>query len=221
MTQATWGAVFDFDGVIINSAAQHEESWERLAVEEGKTLPQDHFERSFGMKNAYIIPNLLDWTHDPAEIERISLRKEALYRIIVEEKGLEPIPGVVNFLEFLHRSGVPCVIGSSTQKLNITSAFKRLDIGHFFADMATSEDVTKGKPDPQVFLVAASKINVPPQRCVVFEDAVVGVQAGKAAGMRVVAVTTTNPAEKLKQADLVVDRLDQIPSETWTEWFPA
>lgn len=219
MTQATWGAIFDFDGVIINSAAQHEESWERLAAEIGKPLPPDHFERSFGMKNAHIIPNLLDWSHDPAEIERLSLRKEELYRIVVEEKGLEPIPGVVNFLEFLQRSGVPCVIGSSTQKLNITSAFQRLGIGHFFADMATSEDVTKGKPDPQVFLVAASKIQMPPQRCVVFEDAVVGVQAGKAAGMRVVAVTTTNPPEKLRQADLVVDRLDTIRPETWDHFF--
>lgn len=219
MTQAPWGAVFDFDGVIINSAAHHEESWERLAREINKPLPPDHFQRSFGMKNAYIIPNLLDWSHDPAEIERLSLRKEELYRVVVEERGIEPIPGVVNFLEFLQRSGVLCVIGSSTQKLNITTAFAKLGIGKFFADMATSEDVTKGKPDPQVFLVAASKIKMPPSRCVVFEDAIVGIQAGKAAGMKVVAVTTTNPASALHEADLIVDRLDTIPPTMWTEWF--
>lgn len=219
MIQANWGAVFDFDGVIINSAVQHEESWERLAREINKPLPPDHFARSFGMKNAYIIPNLLDWTHDPVEIERLSLRKEELYREVVEESGLEAIPGVIPFLESLQRAGVPCVIGSSTQKLNITTAFAKLGIGQFFAAMATSEDVTKGKPDPQVFLVAASKIQMPPSRCVVFEDALVGIQAGKAAGMKVVAVTTTNTAAALHEADLVVDRLDEIPPATWADFF--
>lgn len=219
MTKANWGAVFDFDGVIINSAAHHEESWERLAREEKQMLPPDHFKRSFGMKNAWIIPNILNWSHDPADIERISLRKEELYREVVKERGIALLPGVLEFLNFLRDAGVPCVIGSSTQKLNITTALEPLGIASYFAGMTTSEDVDRGKPDPQVFLVAASKIHMPPSRCVVFEDAQVGIQAGLAAGMHVIAVTTTHPASELNAAHLVVDRLNQIQVETFTEWF--
>lgn len=219
MSKINWGAVFDFDGVLINSAAHHEESWERLAREEKQTLPPDHFKRSFGMKNAWIIPNLLNWSHEPADIERLSLRKEELYREVVKERGISLLPGVIEFLKYLREAGVPCVIGSSTQKLNITTAFELLGIAPYFQGMTTSEDVDRGKPDPQVFLVAASKIDLLPSRCVVFEDALVGIEAGLAAGMHVIAVTTTHPAAELSKAHLVVDRLDQIPAKTFTEWF--
>ncbi len=77
---ATWGAIFDWDGVIIDSSRHHEESWERLAREVALPLPADHFKRGFGRKNEFIIPEILRWTAEAAEIRRHSLRKEALYR---------------------------------------------------------------------------------------------------------------------------------------------
>ena len=92
MGAADWGALFDWDGVIIDSSSHHEESWERLAREEARTLPPDHFKKGFGRKNEFIIPKLLGWAHDPAEIRRISLRKEALYRDVVAERGLSALP---------------------------------------------------------------------------------------------------------------------------------
>jgi beta-phosphoglucomutase family hydrolase len=221
MSKSTWGAVFDFDGVIIDSASQHEESWERLALEVDKPLPSDHFKRSFGMKNAVIIPELLEWSHEPKEIQRLSLRKEELYREIVQERGIEPLPGVVEFLDYLKSNEIPRVIGSSTERLNITTALAQLKLSGYFDQIVSSEDVKRGKPDPEVFLTAAKKIKYAPSHCVVFEDAHVGVQAARAAKMRVVALTTTHPRESLKDADLVVDQLDQIPPETWTKWFSA
>src|SRR6202012_4499910 len=88
------GAIFDWDGVIINSAAHHERSWERLAQECNKALPENHFKLGFGMKNEVIIPELLKWTMVPTEIRILSLRKEALYRELVREQGMAALPGV-------------------------------------------------------------------------------------------------------------------------------
>ncbi len=202
------GAIFDWDGVIINSAAHHEASWERLAKENGKTLPENHFKRGFGMKNEVIIPELLGWTTVPTEIRILSLRKEALYREIVREKGIEALPGVREWLQTLKHAGVPCIIASSTHRENITATLEVLGLGDFFEAAVTSEDVKRGKPDPEVFLTAAQRLEVDPANAVVFEDALVGVAAARAAGMRVVAVTTTEPREKLAaaRADHVVDR---------------
>ena len=215
------GAIFDWDGVIINSAAHHEVSWERLAKECGKTLPEGHFKRGFGMKNEVIIPELLQWSTVPTEVRILSLRKEALYREIVREKGIEPLPGVKEFLQALKDHGVPCVIGSSTHRENVTTTLEVLGLEDFFADIVTAEDVKRGKPDPEVFLTAATRIEVAPVDAIVFEDALVGIAAAKAAGMRVVAVATTEPKDKLAHADWVVDRLDELSvSQLWDPSSP-
>jgi HAD superfamily hydrolase (TIGR01509 family) len=204
------GAIFDWDGVIINSGAQHEASWERLAKEQGRTLPGDHFKRGFGMKNEVIIPELLGWTSDPAQISTISLRKEALYREVVREQGIHALPGVEAWLRTLRAAGIPCVIASSTHRENITTTLDVLGFGDFFSAIVSAEDVKRGKPDPEVFVTAAARIGAAPGQGIVFEDALVGISAAHAAGMRVVAVTTTEPREKLGHADWVVDRLDEL-----------
>ena len=204
------GAIFDWDGVIINSAAHHEESWERLAQEVGKPLPLGHFKRGFGMKNEAIFPNILGWTSDPAEIRELSLRKEELYREVVQERGIKPLPGVEPWLRTLDNAKIPCVIASSTHRLNITTTLQVLGMGHFFTGIVSAEDVSQGKPDPEVFLTAAARIGVSPDHGVVFEDALVGIAAAHAAKMKVVAVTTTEPKEKLAHADWVVAKLDEL-----------
>ena len=219
MGAADWGALFDWDGVIIDSSSHHEESWERLAREETRTLPPDHFKKGFGRKNEVIIPKLLGWTHDPAEIRRISLRKEALYRDVVAERGLSALPGVRTWLERLRDAGVPCAIGSSTHRANIDLSLGLIGLAEFFSGIVTAEDVSHGKPDPEVFLTAAARIARPPERCVVFEDAHVGIAAARAGGMRVVGVATTHPAGELTAADLAVQRLDELQPATLAAWF--
>lgn len=216
---ASWGAIFDWDGVIIDSSALHEESWERLARELKRTLPEGHFKRGFGMKNEVIIPRLLDWTTDEPEITRISLRKEALYRELVVERGLRPLPGVADWLARLADAGVPCVIGSSTHRANIELSLEAIGLAGAFDDIVSAEDVSHGKPDPEVFLTAARKIDRPPEKCVVFEDAHVGIEAARRAGMRVIAIATTNPLSDLQTADLAVERLDELSLETISGWF--
>jgi beta-phosphoglucomutase family hydrolase len=216
---AAWGAIFDWDGVIIDSSRQHEESWDRLAREIGKPLPEGHFKAGFGRKNEFIIPHILGWEQDPAEVRRLSLRKEELYREIVLEKGLEPLPGVRTWLDRLAAAGIPCAIGSSTHRKNIEVSLDVLGLRGFFREIVSAEDVSHGKPDPEVFLKAAAKIGMAPDRCVVFEDAHVGIEAAHRAGMRVIAVATTNPLHDLAKADKAVTRLDELEVGNIAEWF--
>lgn len=217
--QASWGAIFDWDGVVIDSSALHEESWERLAREEARELPEGHFKRGFGMKNEFIIPRLLAWTEEVEKIGALSLRKEALYRELMVERGLSALPGVAEWLERLAQAGVPCVVGSSTHRVNIELSLEKIGLARYFSHIVSAEDVSHGKPDPEVFLAAAAKIGRRPESCVVFEDAHVGIEAARRAGMRVVGVATTNPLEDLGAADLAVTRLDELSVEMLGGWF--
>jgi beta-phosphoglucomutase family hydrolase len=215
------GALFDWDGVVIDSREHHEASWERLAAELGRPLPEGHFLKGFGRKNEFIIPEILHWTHDPGEIRSISLRKEELYREVVRERGLQALPGVEAWLQTLRKAGVPCAIGSSTHRANLDLSLDLIGLSSFFEAIVTAEDVQIGKPDPQVFLMAAHRLGMPPDRCVVFEDAHVGIAAARAGGMRVVGVATTHRREELGEADLAVDRLDTLDLSALMGWFPA
>lgn len=204
------GAIFDWDGVIIDSSRYHEESWKLLAKQENKVLPSGYFQKAFGKRNESIIPEVLQWAHGAKEIKRLADYKEELYRHIILERGIAPLPGVKPFLEMLQKHKISCCVGSSTPRLNITAALHLLGLENYFQIIIAAEDVLKGKPDPQVFLLAAQKLHLSPDRCIVFEDAFVGIQAAKAGGMKIVAVTTTHPASELTEADLVVDRLDAL-----------
>ena len=213
------GAIFDWDGVIIDSSRYHEKSWEQLAKMENKVLPSGYFKKAFGKRNENIIPEVLNWTQKEQEIKMLAERKEELYRKILLERGITPLPGVKSFLEMLRTNQVLCCVGSSTPTLNITTVLTLLNFGQYFQGIIAAEDVTKGKPDPQVFLRAAQKLHLPAEQCVVFEDALVGIQAAKAGGMKVVAVTTTNPSASLTEADVVVDRLDELSLTQLEELF--
>jgi HAD superfamily hydrolase (TIGR01509 family) len=216
---ADFGALFDWDGVVIDSSAQHEKSWQLLARETAKTLPPDHFLRGFGMKNQRIIPEILCWTEDPDEIEEYSLRKEHLYREIILEEGIRPLPGAAELLRTLAERGVPCAVASSTHRRNVEVVVDAIGLRHCFQAIVTGEDVSRGKPDPEVFLESARRIGRAAANCVVFEDAHVGIEAGLAAGARVIAVATTHPLEDLGRAHFAVRSLEEVRWEDFTAVF--
>lgn len=220
-TGPEWAAIFDWDGVILDSSRQHEESWALLAREEGLPLPADFFRRSLGMKYEQIIPELLGWTRDPERVRQLGDRKEALYRELIRRDGVQPLPGAREWLETLRVAGIPCAVGSSTPRANLDCVMDALGLREFFRAIVAAEDVARGKPHPEVFLRAAERLGMPPSRCVVFEDAQVGLQAARAAGMKVVGVATTHPAASLAGADCVVRRLDELRPEQIAAWFNA
>ncbi len=213
------GALFDWDGVVIDSSTQHEKSWELLADEIGKPLPRDHFTRGFGMKNQVIIPEILGWTSDPEQVEIYSLRKEHLYREIIRDEGIRALPGVIELLQLLQSREVPCAVASSTHRENIDAVFDVIGLRPYFQAIVTAEDVKRGKPDPEVFVKSAEKIGRPASACVVFEDAHVGIEAGLSAGARVIAVATTNPLDDLGKANLAVRSLQDVDWDSFIGLF--
>lgn len=202
------GFLFDWDGVVIDSSAQHEASWHMLADEIGTPLPEGYFKKTFGMKNQSIIPLWLPHTEgNIAEIQALGDRKEALYRDILRRDGIQALPGVKDFLKAARAAGIPASVGSSTPRQNIDAVIEMAGLEDLFDAIVCAEDVSRGKPDPEVFLKGAAKLNREPTRCVVFEDAFVGIEAGKSGGMKVVGIATTHPIDKLIMADLAVHDL--------------
>ncbi|MCH6255748.1 HAD family phosphatase [Puniceicoccaceae bacterium K14] len=215
------GFIFDWDGVVVDSSKQHEESWELLAKQENQVLPTGHFKKGFGKKNEWIMRNVLQWTDQTAEISRLGEEKERLYRDIVRKTGLDPLPGVKQFIEEFQSQGYRAAVGSSTPKANILAVLEITGLNGLLADIVAAEDVEIGKPNPAVFIKAAKLVGLPPEKCVVFEDSLGGIEAGLASGAKVVGVTTTNPEEILRDAGvgLVVDSFEEISVERMLALF--
>ncbi len=202
------GFLFDWDGVVIDSHAQHEESWVLLADELKVTLPEGFMKKTFGMRNQSIFPMWMpELAGNDARIRELADHKEELYREILRRDGIEALPGVKDFLVKARAAGIPASVGSSTPRKNIDTVIEMANLQGLFDAIVSSDDVTQGKPHPEVFLKGAEKLGRQPTRCVVFEDAFVGIEAGKSGGMKVVGIASTHPIEKLTMADLAVHNL--------------
>lgn len=201
--------IFDWDGVVVDSSAHHERSWEILAAQRGLPLPAGHFKRGFGKKNNVIIPDL-GWATDPGEVDALAHEKEEIYRDLVRQHGIKPLPGVRALLSALQAANIPCAIGSSTERANLDCLLDLMELRHFFGVIVSGEEVVHGKPDPSIFLLAAERLGCTPADCVVIEDALVGIEAARRAGIPVLAVATTEPANALSCADRVVPDLSAV-----------
>jgi HAD superfamily hydrolase (TIGR01509 family) len=204
--------IFDWDGVVVDSSARHERSWEILAARRGLPLPADHFKRGFGKKNNVIIPDL-GWASQPAEVDALAHEKEEIYRSLVREHGIQPLPGVRELLASLQAAAIPCAIGSSTERANLDCLLDLMDLRQFLGVIVAGEEVVHGKPDPSIFLLAARRLGVEPAGCLVIEDALVGIAAAQRAGMPVLAVATTEPIAALTGADGSVASLEGVTVE--------
>lgn len=205
--------IWDVDGTLIDTAEQHYQAWVEFARELGKPFTRQNFTDTFGRRNPEIIRELFDPTADEALVAEWGERKEQLYRAKAAA-GIDLLPGVRALLESARDLGIPQAVGSSAPRANLDLLLKVTGTADFFQAIVSMEDTQRGKPDPQVFLIAAQRLGVEPRRCVVLEDAVAGVQAAKAAGMLCVAVTFVghHPAQRLRAAgaDLVVPTLQAV-----------
>jgi beta-phosphoglucomutase len=206
-------AIWDVDGTLVDTAELHFQAWQAACREQGREFSRSDFAATFGQRNPEIIRTLFGERFTPEESAAFGDRKEVLYRSTAS-KGVELLPGARRLVEDLHRAGFAQGIGSSAPRANLDLILRITGIARFFDAEVSSEDTQRGKPDPQVFLLAAERLGVAPARCVVFEDAVAGVQAARAAGMKCVAVRCVghHSEASLRQAgaDLVVGTLEQV-----------
>lgn len=214
-----WGALLDWDGVIIDSRALHEAAWNQVALEFGYRHGPDDFRRHFGTQNQRAIKEILGWTADRAQIERIAEFKEELYRKQLSGAGNLLLPGVAGFLSLLEQQGVPRAVVSSSPRANIEAVLDGVGLRSAFSSIVTAEDMRRGKPDPEGFILGAQRLGLLKERCVVFEDAPAGIEAGRRAGMRVVAFTTTHEASALQEAHLIADGFAPALLDTIGSWF--
>jgi beta-phosphoglucomutase len=216
-SHAPRAVLWDMDGTLIDSADYHWLTWRDTLAQEGHTLTSEEFASWFGQRNDTILKRYLG-SVTAAEIVRIGNAKEAAYREMVRTRGIEPLPGVAEWLGRLRAAGWRHAVASSAPPANIEVILDVLGVRDAFDAYVSAEEVPHGKPAPDVFLLAADRVGVPPDRCVVVEDAPAGVEAGRRGGMRTIGVASLN---RTLDADVVVTSLDQLPADAFDRLIPA
>jgi beta-phosphoglucomutase len=211
MTESLRAVLWDLDGTLVDSAELHWLSWRDTLTAEGHPITYQQFLDTFGQKNDRILPGWLGKDASAERIRQVGDAKEAAYRRLVQDRGLTPLPGAAEWLRTLHAAGWKQAIASSAPRANVGVMLRVLGVETELDGIVSAEDVTAGKPDPQVFLKAAAAVKVPPERCVVVEDAVVGIEAARRAGIKTIGVSRVPGFE----ADLVVASLEDLPADAF------
>jgi beta-phosphoglucomutase len=204
--------LWDLDGTLVDSAEFHWRAWRDVMAEEGLPITHDQFAHSFGKRNDLILSGWLGEDADPERMHRLSEVKEARFRALVQTHGIEPLPGVRAWVTRLHAEGWMQAIATSAPRANLETMVDALKMRRSFGASVAAEDVTHGKPDPEVFLVAAQRLGAEPRGSIVVEDAPTGIEAGRRAGMRTVGVSLLHV---LPDADVYVGTLPELPADTF------
>jgi beta-phosphoglucomutase family hydrolase len=218
MSAAARAVLWDMDGTLIDSEQFHWISWRDTMAKEGSPITREQFLSSFGQRNDSIIPQWLGPAATPERIDRISNAKEELYRQLVRKNGISALPGVKSWVHRLHEGGWLQAIASAAPRPNIDVVLEALGATHYFQGIVSAEDVRRGKPDPEVYLTAASRVGVSPDSCIVVEDAAAGIEGARNAGMRSIGVSRNG---KQLSADVVVQSLDLLDSEAFETLLKA
>jgi len=204
--------LWDLDGTLVDSTELHWTAWRDAMAAEGVPITREMFEATFGWKNDPILTKWLGADAAADRKDRIADAKERQYRAALRQQGLEPLRGAREWVVRLHADGWLQAIASSAPRENIDAVLDVLDLGHDFEAIVSAEDVTIGKPDPQVFLVAAEKLGVPPARAIVVEDAEAGVEAARRAGMKAIGVN----GKRRLGADIYVQSLSDLSDDVFS-----
>lgn len=209
--------LWDMDGVLVDTFDAHYRSWQLTFDELSQPFDLDMFRKTFGMNNRLILTTIFERDLSERFIQRVSDRKETLFRESIKGSA-KLLPGVMEWLERFAEMGIKQAVASSAPQANIDALLDELGIRNYFQAEAAGATL-KGKPDPAVFLLAAKLLGVEPAHCLVIEDAVAGVEAARRAVMKCVAVLTTNPADKLSGADVILKDLSLLNNSMLQELF--
>jgi beta-phosphoglucomutase len=211
--QVIFGVLWDMDGVLVDTGELHFQSWVIALTEVGIPFDREKFRQTFGMNNNGILSVMIGHPPEPSFLASVSDRKEGLFRQMIRVK-VHPMPGVRTWLEHLQGMGYRQAVASSAPIANIDALVDEIHIRAYFSAIVSAYDLPS-KPDPAVFLEAARQLGVAPKRCIVIEDAIPGVKAAQLAGMKCIAVTTTNPRQDLSEAEIIVDSLEELQLENF------
>ncbi|MBN1453123.1 MAG: HAD family phosphatase [Anaerolineales bacterium] len=206
--------LWDMDGVLVDTGNFHFIAWKQTFDELGIPFELEDFRKTFGMNNAGILEWAFGRKPEPERISQISEKKESLFRKSIKGKA-ELLPGVPGWLRQFQAWGIKQAITSSAPPENIEVLVAELKIEDFFDAIVSGFDLP-GKPNPDVFLKAANMLQVRPENCTVIEDAIAGVEGAKRARMKCIAVTTTNPANKLAKADYIFEHLEEMSKDDFS-----
>ena len=204
--------LWDMDGTLVDSADYHWQAWRDSMSAERFPITHEQFLSTFGQRNDSILRHWLGERATPELIQRIGDAKEARYRQHVRDHGIVALPGALDWVKRLRREGWSQAIASAAPRANIETILDALHARGCFQAIVAAEDVHRGKPDPEVFLVAATKLRVAPKSCIVVEDAAHGIEAARAAGMKSIGVSQDG---KHLPADVLVSSLDLLPSNAF------
>ena len=203
--------LWDLDGTLADSGDHHWRAWRDTMRGEGLELAYQQFLDSFGQKNDRILTRWLGTTIPADRIQRVGDAKEALYRDFARREGLVALPGAIDWVRRLRRDGWLQAIASSAPRANVDVMLEAVGIETEVDAIVSAEDVTAGKPDPEVFLAAAERLGVPARRCVVVEDAAAGIEGARRAGMRSIGVSSSTVLD----ADIHVSSLADLPIDAF------
>lgn len=204
-------ALFDMDGVIVDNMAFHQKAWELFFDKYRPPMTLEDFMLQFGRTNRDLFEVLFQRKISAEEETRFGEEKEALYREAYAHH-VEAVPGFVDFVADLKAHDVRTAVATSAPRINLDFVLERLPIAPYLDVLADSSWVTRGKPDPEIYLKTAFALGCLPRACVVFEDSFAGIRSGQNAGMKVVALATTHPLERLSpySPDLIIPDFTQV-----------
>ncbi len=222
MTENNIAFIFDMDGTVVDNMRVHNQTWQTVLADEGLQIDIDDFNRqTTGKKTPEILRLYLGEKATPEEITRIAEKKEDIYRRVFRPY-LRAIAGLTGFLEEARRLHIPVGLATSAGKTNIEYTLSGTGLKPYFDVLVGGDEVLQGKPDPEIFLMTARRLGVDVRRCLVFEDALLGIEAARRAGMKAVAITTTIPARDFvgvcPVVEIASDFLDLHPSQ-FTQLF--
>lgn len=200
--------LWDMDGTLIDSMPIHWLAWQHVLRQINRGVEHSVWNQTVGMRNSEIMP-LLFPDMSPAEMAYVDEAKEARYRELIESQGIELLPGVAEWIQRFKAAGWQQAVASSAPPENVATIAHVLHLNGNFQAMICGADVQRGKPDPDIFLAAAHRLSVPPQHCLVIEDASTGIEAAHRAGMKAIGVLNTHAQ---LEADVVVQSLYDL---TW------
>jgi HAD superfamily hydrolase (TIGR01509 family) len=211
--------LWDLDGVIVDSGELHHRSFEVILADYGLEFPLDVFQKTFGRNNDSVLEMVIGKKPDPAWRDTVNFRKEEWFCQHIHG-GLKLCPGALEWIKWFDDKGVPQAVASSAPMENITRSLDEFQISNHFQSLVSGNRIA-GKPDPKVFLRAAASLQTPPDRCIVIEDTLHGMQGAFAGGMRCITVATTLPITEFKAATISVNRLTDLSEKQMLDLITA